>query len=187
MFAPGVPEVMSDFRSSSDVLASFVVSVFVLGFAFGPLIIAPLSEYGGRVVVYNTCNILFLIFTILNAVAKNMAMLIVFRFLAGFAGVAAITCGSGTIADLMPAQKRGTAMSLWSLGPLFGPIIGPVAGGFLVETKGWRWVFWVTTMAVRSALSIFVKCPQMFVLELLKFCFLLSHSLVPLQSFASSS
>ncbi|KAL1980636.1 hypothetical protein VTN96DRAFT_3887 [Rasamsonia emersonii] len=147
MFALGVPEVMRDFGSSSDVLASFVVSVFVLGFAFGPLIIAPLSEYGGRVVVYNTCNVLFLVFTILNAVAKNMAMLIVFRFLAGFAGVAAITCGSGTIADLMPAQKRGMAMSLWSLGPLFGPIIGPVADGFLVEAKGWRWVFWVITMA----------------------------------------
>lgn len=187
MFALGVPEVMRDFGSSSDVLASFVVSVFVLGFAFGPLIIAPLSEYGGRVVVYNTCNVLFLVFTILNAVAKNMAMLIVFRFLAGFAGVAAITCGSGTIADLMPAQKRGMAMSLWSLGPLFGPIIGPVADGFLVEAKGWRWVFWVITMAVRNALSRFVKCPQLFVMALLKFNFLFSHSPVSPPSFVSSS
>lgn len=38
IFAPGVPDLMRDFRSDSNLLASFVVSVYVLGFAFGPLI-----------------------------------------------------------------------------------------------------------------------------------------------------
>ena len=38
IFAPGVPDLMKDFRSDSNTLASFVVSVYVLGFAFGPLI-----------------------------------------------------------------------------------------------------------------------------------------------------
>ena len=49
MFAPGVPEVMTEFKSSNELLASFVVSVYVLGYAFGPLLIAPLSELYGRV------------------------------------------------------------------------------------------------------------------------------------------
>lgn len=150
MSAPGVPQMLVDFKTDSKILATFVISVFVLGFAFGPLVVAPLSEWTGRVPVYHACNILFLIFTILCAVSKNMAMLIVFRFLAGFAGVAPITCGSGTIADLMPPERRGVAMSLWSLGPLFGPIIGPIAGGFLVEARDWRWVFWVIAIVVRN-------------------------------------
>lgn len=38
IFAPGVPDLMADFRSDSKLLASFVVSVYVLGFAFGPLL-----------------------------------------------------------------------------------------------------------------------------------------------------
>lgn len=38
IFAPGVPDLMADFGSRSNLLASFVVSVYVLGFAFGPLI-----------------------------------------------------------------------------------------------------------------------------------------------------
>lgn len=38
IFAPGIPDLMADFRSNSNLLASFVVSVYVLGFAFGPLI-----------------------------------------------------------------------------------------------------------------------------------------------------
>lgn len=37
MFAPGVPEVMRDFGSTNDMLEGFMVSVYVLGFSFGPL------------------------------------------------------------------------------------------------------------------------------------------------------
>lgn len=153
MFAPGIAQVLEDFGSTSNLLSTFVVSVYVLGFAFGPLIIAPISEYSGRTWVYNVCNVLFVIFNIASALAPNMASLVVFRFLDGFAGVAAITCGSGTIADLVPREKRGQAMAIWSLGPLFGPIIGPVVGGFLVEATDWRWVFWVLAIVVRETIS----------------------------------
>lgn len=150
MFAPGITQVLEDFGTTSNLLSSFVVSVYVLGFAFGPLVVAPVSEYSGRAWVYNVCNVLFVVFNIASAVAPNMASLVVFRFLDGFAGVAAITCGSGTIADLVPREKRGQAMAIWSMGPLFGPIIGPVVGGFLVEATNWRWVFWVLSITVRK-------------------------------------
>jgi multidrug resistance protein len=150
MFAPGVPQVMAEFHSTSNLVATFVVSIFLLGYAFGPLVLAPLSELYGRLPVYHTCNILFLIFTIGCAVANNMGMLVAFRFLAGFAGVATVTCGSGTIADLMPVEKRGRAMAFWSLGPILGPIIGPVIGGALCQHVGWRWVFWLIAIAVSS-------------------------------------
>jgi multidrug resistance protein len=155
MFAPGIPSVMAEFHTTSPMLATFVVSVFVLGFAFGPLLLAPLSEMYGRIPVYHTCNILFLLFTIGCAVSQNMGTLIAFRFLAGVAGVATVTCGSGTIADLMPVERRGLAMSLWSLGPLMGPIIGPIAGGFLIQAEGWRWVFWLIAIVVGSPSSKF--------------------------------
>ncbi|KAF2797061.1 MFS general substrate transporter [Melanomma pulvis-pyrius CBS 109.77] len=143
MFAPGIPEVMREFNTSNDMLATFVVSVFVLGFAFGPLLLAPLSELYGRTIIYHVCNVFFIIFLAGCAWANSMGMLIAFRFLSGFAGVAAVTCGSGSIADLMPPERRGGAMAIWSLGPLLGPVVGPVSAGFLVEAEGWRWVFWV--------------------------------------------
>lgn len=148
MFAPGVPEMMAEFHTSNTQVATFVVSVFVLGFAMGPLLLAPLSELYGRLPVYHVCNIFFVIFSAGCALAKDVGMLIAFRFLAGFAGVAVVTCGSGSIADMMPPEKRGGAMAIWSLGPLLGPVIGPVCAGFLVDAKGWRWVFWVITIAV---------------------------------------
>ncbi|KAE8151697.1 major facilitator superfamily domain-containing protein [Aspergillus avenaceus] len=147
MFAPGVAEVMKEFQSSSTMLASFVVSVYVLGYMVGPFLIAPLSEIYGRVPLYHSCNVLFLIFTIACAVAKSLPQLIVFRLLSGIAGVCPLTIGSGTVADMVPKEKRAGIMAIWSLGPILGPIVGPICGGFLSEDVGWRWVFWVIAIA----------------------------------------
>jgi multidrug resistance protein len=150
MFAPGVTQLMLDFHSTSSTLSSFVVSVYVLGFATGPLILAPLAELYGRLYVYHVCNVLFIVFTVACAVSSNLGMLIGFRFLEGCAGSAPLTLGGGTIADLIPQQYRGTAMAMYTLGPVVGPVIGPVAGGYLAEAEGWRWVFWLLGIAVRS-------------------------------------
>lgn len=147
MFAPGVPEVQKDFHSYNLELASFVVSVYVLGYALGPLIIAPLSELYGRLILYHTCNVFFVVLTIICAKATNMGMLIAFRILAGIVGSCPLTIGGGSLADMIVQEKRGGAMAIWALGPIMGPVVGPVAGGYLSEAKGWRWVFWVIAMA----------------------------------------
>ncbi|KAM5367738.1 hypothetical protein ACJA88_011354 [Fusarium oxysporum] len=143
MFAPGVPDIMREFETSNRNIATFVVSVYVLGFAFGPLLAAPLSEIYGRAIVFNIANVLFLIMTVATALSQNMPMLIAFRFLMGFTGSTPVTNGSGTISDIFPVQERGKAMAVWAMGPLLGPCIGPLAGGYMVEAIGWRWVFWL--------------------------------------------
>lgn len=50
-FAPGIPELMREFNSAHETIASFVVSAYALGHAIGPLIITPLSELYGRLAV----------------------------------------------------------------------------------------------------------------------------------------
>lgn len=60
MFAPGVPALMREFGSASPELGSFCVSVYVLGFAAGPMVFAPLSELYGRPRVYNVANVGFI-------------------------------------------------------------------------------------------------------------------------------
>ncbi|KAF4827051.1 Efflux pump radE [Colletotrichum tropicale] len=141
IFAPGVPELMKEFKNDSPYLASFVVSVYVLGFAAGPLLCAPLSEIYGRTIVYHVCNFCFICFNIGAAFAPTLNALIVFRLFAGIFGSCPITNGGGSIADMIRQEKRGVAMSVFSIGPLLGPIVGPVAGGFLSESAGWRWTF----------------------------------------------
>lgn len=147
IFAPGVPELMREFNSDNELLSGFVVSVYVLGFAVGPLIIAPLSEMYGRLPLYHTCNVLFIIFNVGCALSTDLGMLIAFRFLSGCVGASPLTLGGGTIADLIPREQRGTAMAIWVAGPCIGPVVGPLSGGFLSEAAGWRWTFWVVSIA----------------------------------------
>ena len=117
---------MSEFESTNHTLGAFVTSVYLIGYAFGPLVIAPLSELHGRLIVYNVCNVLFLIWTIACAVANNLGALIVFRFFAGIASSCPVTLGAGTIADMVVPEKRGLAMALWIMGPMVGPTFGPL-------------------------------------------------------------
>jgi multidrug resistance protein len=146
MFAPAVPELMKEFRSTNQELGTFVVSVYILGFAAGPMVLAPLSEMYGRLPVYHFSNLGFLVFTVACALSKNMNMLIGVRFFAGLFGSTPLTNGGGTVADIVRQEHRGLAMSTMVVGPLIGPVIGPIAGGYLSQAKGWRWVFWVLAM-----------------------------------------
>jgi MFS family permease len=126
MFAPGVGELVRDFNVTNIELSSFVVSVYLLGYCFGPLLIAPLSELYGRQYVYHICNVFYVIWTIACGFAPEMGSLVVFRFLAGFAGSCPLTIGAGSIADMFVQEQRGGAMAAWALGPLVGPVAGPV-------------------------------------------------------------
>ena len=143
VFAPAVPQAMKEFGSSNVDLASLLVSIYVLGYAFGPLIIAPLSELYGRLWVYHINTFLFIVFNIGCALSNSLSAELICRFLAGFAGVAPLTVGSGTIADLFRQEERGKIMSLWTAPVLLGPSIGPLIGSYLGAAAGWRWNFWL--------------------------------------------
>ncbi|KAI0102652.1 cycloheximide resistance protein [Nemania sp. FL0031] len=160
IFAPGVPLVLQEFHSTSPQIATFVVSVYLIGFAAGPILLAPLSEIYGRVPVYHACNIGFVAFSVACALAPSLNSLIAFRFLAGLFGVAPVTNGGGTVADMIPQRHRGTVLAIYSLGPLLGPIIGPIAGGFLSNAKGWRWNFWLLAI-----ISGFITIVMVFVMK----------------------
>ncbi|KAJ5927704.1 hypothetical protein N7516_009477 [Penicillium verrucosum] len=123
--APGTSLMDSEFGVTSTILASFSVSVFVLGFTVGPLILSPLSEIYGRQPVLNVMDVFFTLWQIGCALAPNIASLIVFRFLAGVGGSACLSVGGGVIADLFPIHQRGKANAMFTIGPLIGPETNP--------------------------------------------------------------
>ncbi|PYI22368.1 MFS multidrug transporter [Aspergillus japonicus CBS 114.51] len=143
MFSPAIEFVAREFMVTNETLLSFSVTIFLLGFVFGPLLLAPLSEIYGRRVVLSGANWFFVVWQIGCARAPNMTTLIVSRFFTGIGGSGCVTLGAGVIADLFPTELRGRATAIWAMGPLVGPIIGPICGGFVGETIGWRWVFYL--------------------------------------------
>lgn len=132
-------EVVYGFHTSTEV-ATLGVSLYVLGFAVGPLLWAPLSEMYGRQVIFATTYGIFTAFNAGAAGSKNIQTLLVLRFLAGAFGSSPLTNAGGQIADMFDASERGLAMGLFALAPFLGPTIGPIAGGFLGQSKGWAWI-----------------------------------------------
>ncbi|RFN48894.1 hypothetical protein FIE12Z_6949 [Fusarium flagelliforme] len=141
MFAPGAEELATEFSITNSTVTAMTVSLYVLGFALGPLLLAPLSELYGRLIIYYGCNFVYIAFTIGCAFSTNVAMFLVFRIICGCAASGPMSIGGGTVADLFPQEERGKAMALFTVGPLLGPVIGPIIGGFVSENVGWRWTF----------------------------------------------
>ncbi|KJZ73471.1 hypothetical protein HIM_07027 [Hirsutella minnesotensis 3608] len=155
MCAPGIGGLVAEFGiESSKILGTLAVTIYVLGIALGPLVMSPLSETWGRLLIYHASNIIFVAFLIGSALSRNIAQYMVFRFLSGCAGGAPMALGGGTIADVTHLKERASAMALFSLGPLTGPVLGPLIGGFVATSRGWRWTFWVLVI-LSSAVTMF--------------------------------
>ena len=114
----------------------------MLSMSIFPLWWSSFSERLGRRTIYLISFALFVIFNVLCAISKSIAMLIVMRMLSGGASASVQAVGAGTIADLWDSQERGRAMGIFYLGPLCGPLLAPIIGGALAEHWRWRSTMW---------------------------------------------
>jgi multidrug resistance protein len=145
--APAAASIGRDLNITAEFELQIIVSVYILGYAVGPLFLSPLSEVIGRKWVVQGANAFFLAFNIGCGFAQNKVQLIVFRFLTGLGGSAPLSVGGGILADLWRPHERGRAFAIYALCPVLGPALGPIAGGFIAENTTWRWAFWATSIA----------------------------------------
>lgn len=138
-YSGGVEQIAAEFGASNEVI-TLGISLFVLGFAIGPLLWAPLSEMYGRQILFFGTYAMLTAFNAGAAGSQNMWTLIILRFFAGSFGSSPLTNAGGVIADMFHADQRGIAMSVFAAAPFLGPTIGPIVGGFVGETIGWRWI-----------------------------------------------
>ncbi|GAA5867304.1 hypothetical protein JCM1840_005020 [Sporobolomyces johnsonii] len=145
IYAGGLSDLLVYFDTSQEVI-TLGLSLYVLGFALGPLLWAPFSEQWGRILVFRYTYFPFAAFHIGSACARNLETMLICRFLAGFFGASPLTNSGGTIGDLFSASDRALAMSLFALAPFMGPVLGPIVGGYLGANASWRWLFWLLTI-----------------------------------------
>ena len=138
-YSGSIPQVIERFHVSDEV-ATLGVSLFVLGFAIGPLLWAPLSEIYGRQILFMMTYAALTAFNAGAVGAQNIQTLLILRFFAGAIGSSPLTNSGGVIADMFPASQRGLAMCVFASAPFLGPTLGPIVGGFAGQFIGWRWV-----------------------------------------------
>ncbi|KAF6805695.1 MFS multidrug transporter [Colletotrichum sojae] len=147
MLAPALDTLAREFNVESDIQTYFLMSIFLLAYAVGPFVLAPLSEMYGRVVVLQSANMFYLVFNTVCGFSASKEQMLAFRFLSGLGGSAPQALGGGVLSDCWRAEERGTATAIYSLAPFLGPAVGPIAAGYLTQYLSWRWIFWTVSIA----------------------------------------
>jgi DHA2 family multidrug resistance protein len=120
------------------VLTSYLVSNAVVLPATGWL-----SRFFGRKRFLITCIVIFTISSALCGLASSLGMLILARIIQGAGGGALQPIAQAVLLESFPAEKRGSAMSVYAIGVVVAPILGPTIGGWLTDNYSWRWVFYI--------------------------------------------
>lgn len=138
-------------------------SLYLAGFAIGPLIFGPLSEHVGRKPVLIGTFSGYLIFTMACALSPTFPALLVFRLLAGLNAASPNAVIGGLYADILDDPKtRGIAMALFMVVTAFGPQLAPLVSGFVSEVS-WRWAFWVGLAAGGLGYPLILFIPETYV------------------------
>lgn len=141
--AADIVQELSGSETPSKSASVLLVTIWELGEAAGPLLIAPLSEMYGRYPVMNVCNILFIAATVMAASSQSVTQFVVARMLTGLV-VAGNVLNPAIVGDIFISEQRGSAVSLIYLAPLVGGAVGPLIGSALAQAMGWRQVVWMT-------------------------------------------
>jgi MFS family permease len=120
-------------------------SLFVIGFAVGPLVFGPMSELFGRKRPLFLSFFLFAIFSIAVVLSQTLYFIMICPFFAGIFGLGPLAIVGGALADFWDPVGRGVAICFFSAATFLGPIAGPIVGGFITESHlGWRWSQYIT-------------------------------------------
>lgn len=115
------------------------VSLYILGFACGPVFWGPLSEVYGRRLPMVVSLIGLTCFSWWAATASKLHEFMIYRFCCGSIGGASMSIIPAALGDILPVKTRGVGISMYSLCVVAGPAISPMVGGFLANSSlGWR-------------------------------------------------
>jgi DHA2 family multidrug resistance protein len=79
----------------------------------------------------------------LCGMAANLPMLVVARVLQGLAGGGLLAKAQAILFESFPRAEQPAAQAIFGIGVISGPALGPVLGGYLTDTLGWRWIFFI--------------------------------------------
>ncbi|KAH7237044.1 major facilitator superfamily domain-containing protein [Fusarium redolens] len=161
IFSTATRPAAKEFGVSTEVM-TLGTSLFVLGFAFGPLIFGPMSEVYGRKYPLFVGYFVFALFQIPVATAESVQTVLVCRFLSGLFGSSPLSVVGGALVDLWPPVELGIAMSIFAGANFVGPVAGPIMGGFITQSSlGWRWTAYITAiMAALFGPIAFITVPE---------------------------
>ncbi len=149
-----LPTIASDLHGLD--LYTWVFTASMLASAIAVPIFGKLSDLYGRRRLYIAGTTIFMVGAAAAGFAQTMEQLIAARAVQGIGMGALMPLAMAIIADIVPATERGKWQG--AMGGVFGlaTVLGPLAGGWVSDHFGWRWIFWGNVPLGLVALAIIV-------------------------------
>ena len=136
------PTLMREFGVSTNVI-SWMTSIYLLAISIIVPISAILKSSYKTKNLFLTANVLFLLGLIVDAIAPSFVFLLLGRVIQGIATGIALPLMFNIILEQVPKSKIGTMMGVGNLITGAAPALGPTFGGIVINSLGWRWVFYL--------------------------------------------
>lgn len=137
-----LPYMQGSLAASQDeinwVLTSYIIAAAIMTTPTGFL-----AARFGRTRLFVFGVIGFTVTSVLCGMSQTLSEMVVCRIMQGMFGAGLVPLSQAILLDIYPAEKRGFAMSIWTMGALIGPVVGPTLGGWLTENYNWRSVFYI--------------------------------------------
>ena len=156
-------QIAAYFNITSDTKLVLLTSLYLIGYAVGPLLFGPMSEYLGRRPVLIASYTGYTLFTMACALAPTYPALLIFRLLCGLNAATPNAVLGGLFSDIYDNPKqRGTAMAIFMFVAPVGPELSPMISGF-IATVSWQWTFWFGLIAAAVGLPLVIVMPETYV------------------------
>ena len=139
---PAMPRIVAELGGMDHY--SWLATAAMLASAITVPIVGKLSDVYGRRGFYLAGLVVFMVGSVLSGLAQNFWWLIGARIVQGIGMGTLMPLSQTIIGDIIPPRQRGKYQGL--MGGVFGlsSILGPLAGGFVTDHWGWRWLFFIS-------------------------------------------
>ncbi|MDO8982158.1 multidrug effflux MFS transporter [Cypionkella sp.] len=153
MYLPAMPKIQSDLTTTMQAVQWTIVTYF-LAFGVAQMVYGPWADQAGRKPPMYAGLALFMIGTVICAVAPTVEILIFGRFIQGIGGAANMVVLRAMIRDLATGADATRMMSTIMIVIAISPLLAPLSGSALLAFGSWRLVFWALLLA--ASLSFFL-------------------------------
>src|SRR5437016_4600393 len=148
-----IPHMMGNLGATLDQIAWVSTGYIVANVIVLP-ITGWLSAYFGRRRYFAGSIALFTLASFLCGNAGSLGALIFWRIVQGLGGGALLSTSQAILYEEFPREEYGTAMAIFGVGVMVGPTLGPTVGGWITDTYGWPWIFYINIPFGMLALAL---------------------------------